>query len=527
MPETPNDLPDLPEGNDPDESVLRPHPSTHGSSLEPLRSRAESRPRRRQIIEGEAHEAARDVWNGWAKEMLAEKEKLIAEGRWAVEKDWTWLGVFGHVGTNAQSRDWLERAAVNFNSLQLGKMNREDQPEGNHGGQKSTAVKILYCVLGNANFNAFVFPGDADFSQTMFTGGANFNTAAFAGDASFNQTSFAGEAWINAATFKGSASFGQATFTGDAYFSQVTFTGNASFSQATFTGNAYFSKATFAGVASFNRATFPGIASFHETTFTDSTSFGEATFAGDTYFSQSSFDGNTRFDRAVFSGAARFDAIHASRAFVLANARFETSAPDFNQAHFTEAPRLDKVSVPIPKAAIEFQRPDTDDPARYRELTRIAEKAKDHDREHVFFKGQMRAERKLKVQGAFRRVFNRFYDVLSDYGRSALRPLFWLVASTGLFAVLYGVASTALVDQGKIAACGKIVEKSLFLALANALPAISGGQRQSILNAYECLYGDKTDVPVLVGYLGVVQTLLSVILLFLIALALRNMFRIK
>ena len=141
----------------------------------------------------------------------------------------------------------------------------------------------------------------------------------------------------------------------------------------------------------------------------------------------------------------------------------------------------------------------------------------------------MRAERKLKVQGAFRRVFNRLYDLFSDYGRSALRPLFWLgLTSTGFFCATFmaeGRRRWSIREKSRPAARSS---KNLFSSpLPTPCRRSAPRQLQNIENAYECLYGDKTDVPVLVGFLGVVQTLLSVILLFLIALALRNMFRIK
>ncbi len=50
------------------------------------------------------------------------------------------------------------------------------------------------------------------------------------------------------------------------------------------------------------------------------------------------------FAGAHFEGSANFNAIRGERAFDLANARFE-QVPDFIQANFKEAPRLDNVLV--------------------------------------------------------------------------------------------------------------------------------------------------------------------------------------
>ena len=506
--------------------------------------------------EDDAHEAAKAIWNGWAEQMLAEKERLVEDGKWAVRKRRTVFGFWGEVGTNDETRNWLEKAATSFHSLRLRSASGEDQPESESDGRQATPINSLPYVGQSVDFRNFLFPGQTDFQSATFSGDVWFQSATFSGSAWFHSATFSGKAWFNSSTFSGNARFDSATFSGNASFDSATFSGNAWFSSATFggdtlfdgatfigkarfnnatfSGDAWFRSATFSGNVSFNRATFSGNASFDGATFTGAAWFHSATFSSGAWFDLASFEGNTRFNGAEFASEAHFGAIEASRAFSLADARFEKRVPDFIQAHFKEAPRLDNVSVPIPASRPNRDQIDENDPARYRALTRLAVQANDHDREHDFFKSQMRAERHLKLHGRAWRLFNRLYDRISDFGRSAVRPLFWLGVTTALFTIAYGAISSSLADQGKVAGCTRIIEKSAFLSLANALPAISGAQRQSILKAYACLYPAKpdaanatADIPVAVGYLGVFQTLLSVIFLFLIALALRNMFRIK
>ena len=488
--------------------------------------------------EDEAHDAAKAIWNGWAERVLAEKEELVEGGKWAVGRGETVLGLLGEVGTNDETRNWLETAATSFHSLRLRSTSGGGQPEGDSDNEQATTFSTLLCVGATIRFDGFLFPGHADFDSATFSGVAWFESATFSGDAGFDSATFSGDAGFDSATFSDHAQFHSATFGGHAQFYSATFSGHAGFDSATFSGVAWFASATFSGHAGFGRATFSGhaqfdsatfsgIAWFESATFSSAAQFDRATFSGDAQFGLASFEGNTSFNGAEFAGEAAFGAIEASRAFNLADARFETRVPDFIQAHFKEAPRLDNVSVPIPASRPNRDQIDKNDPARYWTLTRLAVQANDHDREHYFFKGQMRAERHLKLHGRAWRLFNRLYDHISDFGRSALRPLFWLGVTTALFAIAYGAISWSFANHGTITACTRIIEKSLFLALANALPAISGAQRQSILNAYSCLYGDPEKIPVAVGYLGVFQTLLSVIFLFLIALALRNMFRIK
>ena len=54
------------------------------------------------------------------------------------------------------------------------------------------------------------------------------------------------------------------------------------------------------------------------------------------------------FHNAQFKGEADFNAVAGKRAFSMAGARFQR-VPDFIQAHFEEAPRLDNVQVEPPK----------------------------------------------------------------------------------------------------------------------------------------------------------------------------------
>ncbi|MCW2309860.1 pentapeptide repeat-containing protein [Rhodobium gokarnense] len=514
--------------------------------------------------EDEAHEAAKAVWNGWAEQMLADKEKLVDERKWAVGAGQTVFGFWGEVGTNQGTQDWLEKAATSFHSVRLRSASGEDRQEGESASRQSTSANTLSCVGAIIRFQDFLFPGQTDFGSAKFSGDAHFysakfssvasfDSATFRSNASFDSTTFSGNAWFDSATFRSSASFDSTTFSGNAQFYSATFRDIASFNRATFgsnawfdsttfSGNAHFYSATFNDVASFNSATFEGNAWFDNATFSSIAWFDSATFRGNALFGLSGFDGNTSFDGAKFAGEADFGAIDASRAFSLADTRFETRVPGFIQAHFTEALRLDNVSVPIPSPLTHRPFPDTDDPARYRALARLAIQGHDHEQEMLFFKGLKSAELLLEREPFWSRQFNRIYWMTSDYGRSFVRPFSWLFATTWAFAGIYLSKANPAGDCQDVA-----FAKSAFLALANALPAISGAQRQSILKAYACLYPAKVDpakypdaatmeaavrhlppdIPVAVAYLGVFQTLLSVTFLFLIALALRNMFRIK
>jgi hypothetical protein len=126
---------------------------------------------------------------------------------------------------------------------------------------------------------------------------------------------------------------------------------------------------------------------------------------------------------------------------------------------------------------------------------------------------QARYQGKELGAGAKRRLVG-LYRVLSDYGRGILRPFLWLVGLWELSAVVYWV----LADGG-----WRVWDNALLLSAVNALPTLGAGSaaRESSL---EALYG--SDIPNLVHVIAVVEGVIGLILLFLIALGLRNRFRL-
>jgi hypothetical protein len=248
--------------------------------------------------------------------------------------------------------------------------------------------------------------------------------------------------------FPGNADFASATFTGDAHFESATFTGNAYFASATFNGDAYFRETRFKQKATFNLANFKQYASF----------------------------ASSRFD-----AEARFNAIRGERGFSLADAVFG-AVPDFIQAHFDEAPRLDNVKVRGRWIARQLQREmdgkllprrekaksrreawgwlalhwaawmlawpwsvwrdaklrvKSGIPARWRSLKRLAIQGHDTERELEYHARELRSQRFVTDWplpflfwgwvGFLRFWFGVLYGAFSDYGRSIFRPaLLWL-----------------------------------------------------------------------------------------------------
>lgn len=322
-----------------------------------------------------------------------------------------------------------------------------------------------------------------------------------------------------------------------ANFSSVTFDIQANFNKTTFSGDTYFNLSKFNSPAYFNSATFFGAASFDRAVFTGNALFDKATFSGNTMFFNAEFSSEAWFNDAIISGRAWFTAMKCQSIFVVDRAMFST-VPDLILARFPEPPQLDHILVTAPP--LWSSKADPDHPAAFRALKRMAIAAHDRDREMEFFAGEMRAARFVSdypipwtkgwaSSGRF--WVGMAYDVFSDFGRSMVRPLLCWLATVLLAAGFYlGQAN----DSGRCAnrdlRTSPPVE-ALQLALRNGLIVLYSGD-ESAHRIHGCLYGmvGKTEtpyVPASVSTVTAVQKFFSLLFIFLIGLALRNMLKMK
>ena len=505
----------------------------------------------------------KDAWNAWAEEMLAKRKALEEAGEWAVDE-------LGEGQTDATEK-WLEDAKADF----LGReFTAEEFPEG-------------------VDFGGFIFAGVAGFDRARFKGAAGFDRARFEGAARFDRAGFEGAAGFLEAGFKGAALFDRARFEGAARFDRAGFEGAAGFDIARFEGAAWFVGAGFKGAAGFDRAKFEGAAWFVG-----------AGFEGDAWFFQASFESYTTFERTQFDGPSNFGAIEVKSAFALKDATFK-QVPDFIQADFPQAPRLDELAIQPRdlwertfKAVKRFRKRgpllaarwrllkmrvryrygavrtsplfakdatlaarqnalsrllqgDKNLEARWRALKKLAEEAKDHPREQEFFKGELRA-RRWNSDWPWHPVFwfALVYEALSGFGRSFLRPVFWLIVTAVVFGNIYlgNHRDYVRVEAGDGDACvvgppgSDAVSAARALSLRNTIPFAGLGAPEKLNQVYRCLYGVEgaatagpnfplerlpPRIPDRVVVWGVLQTILSAVLIFLFLLAVRNHFRIK
>ena len=242
--------------------------------------------------------------------------------------------------------------------------------------------------------------------------------------------------------------------------------------------------------------------------------------------------------------------------FSLADALF-LAVPDFTEAHFDEAPRLDNVDVkPNYKG-------DKDLPAQWRALKRLAIQGHDHERELFFFKGELQS-RRWSVDKPWHAVFwfGLFYQGLSDFGRSMVRPILLWFASIAGFGWFYLAQSPVLAGKSIgsflvslkwlpmvgnggwptlscVAGTDQPLWAAILLSLHKATLFLGVGASDKLNQMYACLYDvqggavgplPQRFVPLIpdgIAFASLFQGFVSAVLIFLFLLALRNHFRIK
>jgi hypothetical protein len=343
-------------------------------------------------------------WNRWANKMLKIKETYQKNGMWEVKE-----------------AKWKEKAKAPFSTPQIQHRN----------------------PFGHCSFSCFIFPGDAVFDHVTF------NREVF-----FEGTTFKGEVWFDTVTFED-----------DAHYGGTVFEKMAIFRNSKFNGNAFFNDTTFMHFVSFVGTAFNKNAIFVDAKFMSQVNFFRATFHKKTTFSHVNFEKIAQFDEARFKAGANFYAIQTKSSFSLDEAVFETEAPDFIQAHFLEAPRLDNIVMPAldvmkqqakaAKAKAEKSAPEPQDSeidqiipinhrqqkqlehahttatemAKWRALRRMAEMGHDHERKLDFFAREIISARYHPSTTRLEKVIGHLYEFFSDFGRSFTRPLIGLGAT--------------------------------------------------------------------------------------------------
>ncbi len=400
------------------------------------------------------------------------------------------------------------------------------------------AVDFSGATLDGFDFSGFVFPGEADFQDTTFAGDAKFAGA----------------------IFRGAADFNDAVINGDAEFFRAIFHRDAVFENAVFSGDAWFLGVIFHGRAEFFGARFAGDANLYD-----------VVFRRNAVFSLAAFKGSAAFFNANFQGDAQFDGARFAQALYLPDARF-AGPPNFRESILPRTLDLDEVEIGIRR----LPGPPGEVPQVWRALKRLAAAAGNRGLELDAFARELAADRRLRwpriarqldprrlqriaqcVHWRWRRqrpswrglrlgglwwwralgwaartrprpwrsaltvAVSKAYELSCDYGRSLIRPVVCWLGLWAVSALLYRLQAPGAGGDG----CGLWSAAGVH-ALATGLPlpglSRSLGHREALM----CLCGDQA-IPSSMVWLGAAQTSLSLMLAFLFALTLRNLFRIR
>ena len=318
------------------------------------------------------------------------------------------------------------------------------------------------------------------------------------------------------------------------------------------------------------------------------------------------FKGRTSFRNAQFASHADFSGVQSRAAFVLSGAQF-VKVPDFHDANFVDPPSLDSMKVLDP---VSFQpkrtgeeasdpRPfflrfiracgDNDYAARYRRLGKLAVATQDFQREREFFAQELRCRRfwhdRHLGRGMSRFWFGLLYGVMSNFGRSVIRPLvLWVLTVLGFSLVYLGLRRADYFASGEVLASqtdtslllpqwpsgGGFVEimewglsfiswfflsifnlfagggcisgdtgatgEALFLSFKNSLFFLGWESRDASQRVYGCLYGYNSvtendealvRVPLSVSVVATFENIIGLTFIILFVIAVRNMLRTR
>jgi hypothetical protein len=371
------------------------------------------------------------------------------------------------------------------------------------------------------NFVGFLYVARADFTSAIFSNRADFASATFFSNVAFTSTNFCDYADFTSGTFSGDADFESAAFSGDAYFKSATFSATAEFASSKFFNYACFESAGFASYAGFVSVTFSAYADFESATFGSRADFKSATFSDDADFESATFSGNADFESTRFSGSAGFssatfskDAVFVNVEFtartVFADVRFEAGVPDFRGAKMHEATEWHAVAWPPAPQAKDAAQAQV---YAYERLKQEMERLKKHEDEQFFFRKELRARRGLVPPRSGAWLLNYLYEASSDYGQSIGRPLLWLLGVFTIGAAFF--AGTPVFNGSRMP-----ILRAAGLSFANVFSFLP--LKREIMTT-EMIDGLSSAAQII----GVVQSLLGLLLLFLAGLALRNRFRMR
>lgn len=395
---------------------------------------------------------------------------------------------------------------------------------------RGKVVNFSNYIFGDgARFDSANFGSHAIFSATLFGDGADFFATVFGDAVRFDNAKFGKSANFLGAEFGDGARFNNANFDDHARFAGVNFGIGANFESASFGHEVRFDGTQFADYANFNAAVFGDEARFvacnwsllcdiygkrdstriprmkllasekelNPNTFNRITFFG-AQFLGTVDFSGRQFNGQTSFGK--FAGVT---------------STFFGKAPKFHNCKLNQDTTFDGAIFPVPEGSDEAAR-------AYRTLKLAFSQQHAIRQEQRFFKLEM-AEEAAGATG-FPKFLYKTYFFCSDYGFSIRRPAILLVVTLLIMMLIYGglsYLSNCVPNTNSCRLNTVLIEFSLMQSLP--LPGLE--KLSDTLRGQ--LFPNQGLISLGVTVAVILHKSISLLALFLIGLAIRNLFKIK
>jgi hypothetical protein len=329
----------------------------------------------------------------------------------------------------------------------------------------------------------------------------------------------------NFAKFRKQVSFQNSTFKSESSFQSAVFYERVNFENCVFDENADFEKAQFRDDVQFSGSFFKQNSFFRDTFFSKSASFNGANFDLNTQFENATFDSEASFEGALFNRGGRFE-----------------------RAIFRQAPTFLTVSQQsvLLFSGTKFAK-DVSQKAivRFNYLKLLSESAGQAEQALNFNALELYAKRHSSTEKLAFKYGTWFYEKLSDYGRSFARPLAlylgllaftWLLAIVHVFHYQDGSSvifeklhrSTPILESektDKFALSGyRAASEYMVYRAVGVLDFADDGKKTTAVN--QRLFEQPFE-PAMMRVWGILKAIFSTALLFLVALGLRNRYRLK
>jgi uncharacterized protein YjbI with pentapeptide repeats len=445
--------------------------------------------------------------------------------------------------------------------------------------------------IENASFVRCKFEKGGTFVRARSAGGIAFNGATFSGtpavtylgqtsyaqftdfsDSTFGSAGFENTVFITRVKFKGATfqtcSFQKAIFNQAPDFSEVKIKNRVLFFDVQFAKAANFTNADLAG-ASFRGSNFEDQAIFKLARFTEISGFNEVQFNGGVSFENACFGGRAAFHRSNFRIRCNFQEAQFDAEAIFENSNFHVVGHFENAIFNTWAPSFRGCAIDTTRLEFSDQKHFTitnhseDTIKSLGFLKRLSDEHGQTDQALNFNALELRSKRlNEKASDTAFKVVTWCYEKFSDYGRSISRPVIsYILLSFFTFMIALGCSSLGIkpkdCDGNQWKFFSDLERTNAPCAVTNAPSAGSNSTSDPpklYLSGYRAAFeytinratglidfsesGKATDAiaqrlfgqpiePFLWRAFGLFKALTSAVLLFLIALGLRNRYRIK